>query len=107
MIHTPGMKSFYEGKEVAMNKKVAEFISSLPGGLARKRYAGTGQRGQPDVTGCLGGRRIELEGKVYPNKPTKIQMVWLKRWAKAGALAGWYYDLDDVKEFLKSEGLLE
>ena len=56
------------------------------GGTWEKRH-GThyGKAGQPDITGCLAGRRIEIEAKAGDNKPTPMQLQRLKEWSRAGA----------------------
>lgn len=82
-------------REVDMNKKVAEWISTLPMGYAHKRKAYI--PGLPDVTGCIRGIRLELEGKLGNNKPTRIQRYWLKAWASVGAITFVYYSINDAK----------
>lgn len=87
-------------KEVDLNKKVADFICTLPESFARKRLAGPNQKGQPDITGCIQGIRIELEGKLDGNKPTPIQKNWLKKWSNAGAYVGVYWTLAGAKKLI-------
>jgi len=84
-------------KESDLNANVVKYIKTLPRSFAKKRRAGPGQRGQPDVTGCIDGRRIEIEGKIWPNKPTDKQSQWLDRWERAGAVAFVYFSLEDMK----------
>jgi len=86
-----------------MNKKVAQWISKY--GWAHKRIATPGRAGEPDVTGCIFGIRIELEGKLPGEKPTKLQFAKLKRWEEAGAIAGWYTSLQEAQAIVIS-GLL-
>lgn len=86
--------------EVKMNKDVAKWICSLPNSHAYKRLAGHANIGEPDVTGCSHGTRIELEGKLPGNYATKIQKKKLKNWAEAGAIVGVYYSLEEAKNIV-------
>ena len=89
-------------KESTLNKNFVKWLNGLTGCFAMKRLGQRGNRGQPDVTGCIFGIRIEMEGKIGYNKPTKIQKYWLKTWAKAGAITGVYWSLEEAKEiFIK------
>lgn len=83
-------------REVEMNKKAARALSELPQTLAIKRRAGPNLKGQPDLTGCSHGYRIELEGKLPGNRPTPLQEMWLKRWHDAGAITGVYYSVAEA-----------
>jgi hypothetical protein len=93
-------------KETAMNKDVADWICSFPNGNAYKRAAGPNNIGQPDVTGCLYGIRLELEGKRGTKTPSKIQAKRLREWAATGAITGVYYSLREAQEIVR-QGLLE
>ena len=50
-----------------------------------KIHGGQFSAGQPDISGCYYGTRIELECKIAPNKPTKLQAENLKLWYISGA----------------------
>ena len=91
-------------KEADLNKKVVEYLNTIPGCFARKRLAMAGMQGQVDVTGCLNGIRIELEGKVGNNTPSKKQEEELDRWKKVGAITGVYWSVEDVKKILERHG---
>lgn len=45
--------------------------------------------GDPDITGVINGRHVEIEVKSGSNKPTKIQRVRLDQWAERGACCCW------------------
>jgi len=92
-----------EGK---LTKKVIQWLNSLPESYCMKRQATAGRRGQVDITGCIKGRRIEIEMKVGNNKPTKIQEKWIKTWREAGAIAGCCWSLNDVKHLISQHGLI-
>lgn len=93
-------------REVDLNKKVAKWICSLPDAWAYKRLASEGNRGQPDVTGCIKGIRIELEGKMPGGKETPLQKNRLEKWRKAGAITGIYYSFEEAREIVIG-GLIE
>jgi len=95
-------------KESTLNKNFVKWLNKIPGCLAMKRYGGPGQRGKPDVTGCILldrniGVRIEMEGKVGDNKPTPIQKTWLRKWKQVGAITGVFWSLDEAKEIFIKE----
>lgn len=93
-------------KEGPLNRAVVDWINSLPAGLAYKRKGGPANPGQLDVTGCLQGIRIELEGKIGDNVPTKIQNHYIKKWAEAGAVTGWYNTIEGAKKIVRNGMLM-
>jgi hypothetical protein len=95
------MREGYREKESDLNKKVVDWLNTIDGCFAKKRQGGPGNAGQPDVTGCINGIRIELEGKIGDNKPTKLQLKWLRKWSKAGAITGVYWSLSDAQQIVK------
>ena len=90
--------------ESTLSKRVVKYLNSLPGCYAEKRPAQQGRKGRVDITGCINGRRIELEGKTGNKKPTPKQQYWLDKWASVGAITGVYRSIDDVKEILIENG---
>ena len=89
-------------KESKLSKDFIKWLNSLPKTKAHKRYAGPGQKGKPDITGCSHGYRLEIESKIGDNKPTLKQNWWMKYWKSAGAIVFWGNNLDDMKlEYLK------
>jgi len=93
-------------KHTELNKAVVDFINSHPNGYAYKRVVGANNIGEPDVTGCILGIRIELEGKSYGDEPTPIQRKKLRLWKKAGAITGVFYEVEEAVEIIK-KGLTE
>lgn len=96
------------GKPLPRRKPESEVVSeginhirSLPSGYARKVHGGAmGNAGEPDVDACVRGRSVKLEAKAGTNKPTQVQAAALRRWAKAGALVGWFTTTQHVIELL-------
>lgn len=76
-------------------------IRSLPDGYARKVHGGSmGNAGEPDVDACVRGRACKLEAKAGSNKPSTVQLAAMKRWAKAGALVGWFRTNTELQQLL-------
>jgi hypothetical protein len=92
-------------KEAPLNKKVIKWLNDLPRCLARKTKGGPANPGQLDVTGCLQGIRIEIEGKVGDNKPTKLQLKTIKEWQNVGAITGWYNTFEGAQKLVRSQAL--
>ena len=80
--------------EKTITNKIIRKLNLLPKCLVKKRLAGPMQKGQPDITGCIDGIRIEIEVKVPGNTPTPKQEEWLKRWYSVGAISFWADDAD-------------
>lgn len=60
-------------------------------GHARKVHGGAeSQTGEPDLDCCVRGRAVKLEAKALDGRPTGPQLLSMRRWAKAGALVGWF-----------------
>ncbi len=96
-------------KETALNKKVSEWINTLPNSYAYKRLGYIHNKGQPDVTGCVRGIRIEIEGKLGSRKPSDLQSKRLRDWKAAGAITGIYYSFEEAQliviQGLKKHGI--
>jgi hypothetical protein len=92
----------YKQKESNLNKKVVNELNKIPKCLVYKRHAGPRRKGQADITGCINGIRIELEGKVGDNKPTRLQAHWLKKWKAYGAITGWFRSVDEALGIVKN-----
>jgi|SRR5690606_6550653 len=81
---------------------IMRWLKKQPGVKAEKTHGGMyGRAGKPDISGCVNGRRFEIEVKRPGNKPTKLQLKELEEWRKAGAITGVAYSLEDAKEILK------
>jgi hypothetical protein len=86
--------------EATLNKNAVAALNKLPGVFVKKRWGGPGQKGQVDITGIVVvrgfGVRIELEGKLPGERPTKIQQHWLDKWWQYHALTGVYHSVDQA-----------
>lgn len=82
------------------------FLRAQPNSYARKVHGSQfGNAGEPDVDAVHRGRAVKLECKAPDGgRPTPVQVGALKRWAKAGALTGWFTCLDHVREILDHTG---
>lgn len=78
------------------------FLRARPDSYARKVHGSQfGNAGEPDVDAVCRGRSMKLECKAPDGgRPTAVQFGALRRWAKAGALTGWFTCLDHVREIL-------
>lgn len=93
------MRLIYEKTIV---KDILKYLNSLPGCFAKKRRAGPDRKGEPDITGCLNGRRLEIEVKAPGGQPTKLQLEKLKLWKSYGAFTMLAYSVDEVKAEIES-----
>jgi len=90
--------------ESTIVKKILTWLNKQPGVKAEKTHGGMyGKSGKPDITGCINGRRFELEVKRPGGKPTQLQLKELREWKEAGAITAVVYSLDDVKSILSHE----
>jgi len=90
--------------EKVIVNSILKYLNSLPQCRAEKTWGGGyGNAGKPDITGCLRGRRFELEVKKTGGKPTKLQEVTLHKWLEAGAITGVVHSVGEVKEVLNVE----
>jgi hypothetical protein len=95
-------KCDYKVSEASLNKNVVKWLNSLEECFAFKVHGSSHNPGHLDVSGCLGGIRIELEGKVGNNKPSKLQWKYIHIWEECGAITGWYNTLEGAKEIVEN-----
>ncbi|HLH16236.1 MAG TPA: hypothetical protein VKX45_03405 [Bryobacteraceae bacterium] len=90
--------------ERAIVKAILTYLNGLPGCVARKRWGGgLGVTGDPDITGCIGGRHFEFEVKRPGERPTALQMHRLREWTEAGALAATVTSVAEVRALLQEQ----
>ena len=91
--------------EGTIQDSVLSFLNSIPGCIAENVSGNANQSGRADINGCYKGRcfKIELKSRDTGYKPTKKQLLYLKKWKSAGAIAAVCYSLDEVKEVLGIE----
>jgi hypothetical protein len=87
--------------EASVVKGLLKCLNSLNGCYAKKRHGGPNRRGEPDITGCYRGRRIEIEAKALGNKATKLQKERLNVWKNCGSITGIAYDEEDLWIIMK------
>lgn len=88
--------------EKSIVNSILKYLNSLPQCRAEKTWGGGyGNAGKPDITGCLNGRRFELEVKVPGGKLTPLQKVTLEQWKEAGAITAVVHSAEEAKEILK------
>lgn len=89
-------------KEQNIQTSIMNYISSI-GGLPIKFnnmgiYA---KAGVSDILACIKGRFVAIEVKRPGNKPTAVQLQFIKAINNIGGLAFWADNLQDVKDKLK------
>lgn len=91
--------------ESELQKKVLNYLNSLPDCIAENVSGNGRQSGRADINGCYLGRcfKIELKSPDTGYKPSKKQLLYLSRWKRAGAVTGVCYSLEDVKNLLGVE----
>lgn len=88
--------------ENSLQSKVLEYLNSLPDCIAENVSGNARQSGRADINGCYRGAcfKIELKSPDTGYEPSKKQLRYLARWARAGAIVGVCYSLEEVKELL-------
>ena len=89
--------------EGSLQSKILEYLNALPGCIAENVSGNAHQSGRADINACYKGicLKIELKDPNTGYKPTKQQLLYLKKWAVAGAITGVCYSLEDVKNLLE------
>ena len=90
-------------REAALNKKVKDWINTIPGAWAYKRLGSVGNKGMPDVSGHIRAVRIELEGKLPGEKPTPKQAYFIAKFQADGVIAGWYTSLEEAQQIVVTQ----
>lgn len=87
--------------EAEVVKEGIGLLCTYPRTYAWKIHGGVhGQVGQPDVDGCSDGRSLKFEAKAADRKPEAHQLGMLRRWAETGALVGWFFNNDHVRQLM-------
>ena len=91
-------------KESTIQKKIVDYINSLPGCKAVVNHGSAWQgSGRPDIFACCQGRFVALEVKTEDGKLTRLQMHELSKWMESGAVVAVVRSVEDVKAVLKRE----
>lgn len=88
--------------ESSIQKKIIDYINSLPESRAENVSGNAQQSGRADINACIKGRTFKIEVKTedtsYGRKgATEKQRIYLEKWAKAGAVSCVVYNVEDVK----------
>ncbi len=83
--------------------RILAYLNSLPNCHAEKVHGSPYGMPSVDITGCLCGRRLEIEVKVPGRKATKQQVATLERWAKVGAITGCVTCVDEARALLAAD----
>lgn len=87
--------------EKSIERAILNWLNSLDNCFAYSRHGDQFSiKGNPDITGCLAGRHIEIEVKLPGKKPTKIQFAVMEKWERAGAIVGWATSLSEAQDII-------
>lgn len=86
--------------EESIVKAIMRWLKALPECEVRKTYGDAKRKGEADISGCLSGRRFEIEVKRPGKDASELQKAVLSKWARAGALTGVAHSLDEAKAIL-------
>ena len=93
--------------EDSVVRAILKYINKLPRCVAEKTHGSGYKAGQPDVTACVAGRRVELEVKrLGGGDATPLQKRSLEKWASGGAVVGCVHSVDEVKDLFEAHGLI-
>lgn len=93
--------------ETRLQRKIKDKLRSEYGIKCWKNAASKfSEAGLPDIMGVKAGRLIAIEVKVAPNKPTALQLKWIRDLQAEGAAACVAYGWDEVVDMLKFEGVV-
>ena len=94
-------------REKIIENEIKAYITAC-GGLPYKIHGGDlyQESGIPDILACLGGLFFGIEVKRPGEKPTALQLAQGLRIKKAGGHFIVAYCLQDVKDYIKKEGLI-
>ena len=93
-------------REDSIVRAIIKYINSLPRCHAEKTHGSAYNSGQPDITACVGGRRVEIEVKRPGKDATPLQARRLSLWAASGAVTGVAHGVDEVRELFTAHGLI-
>jgi len=83
--------------EIDITNAIVKALNKRTGCYVQKRKAGPDRKGQPDITGCYNGMRVEIKVKLPGNMPTIKQAQWLGKWRAVGALTGWATSVEEAE----------
>jgi hypothetical protein len=90
--------------ETNLVNKVKSLITQKYGGRCIKIHPDIfGNKGEPDVIGCINGRFVGIECKADGERPRPLQMRKLELWREAGGIAFWVDSIEEAEERLKDE----
>lgn len=98
--------------ERSIQSSILKYLNSLPQCMAENVRGNASQSGRADINACYKGYCLKLELKDPEDDSygiTQQQSLYLLKWAKAGAVTGLCYSVDDVKRIIRQidEGVFE
>ena len=89
--------------EGTLQSKILKYLNSRPDCIAENVSGNANQSGRADINACYKGKclKLELKDPETGYKPSKKQLLYLKKWAAAGAITKVIYSLEEVEKLLK------
>jgi len=72
--------------EKTVTKACFRYLETISNSHFEKRVGTIYTRDRPDISGCIAGRRVEIELKAPGEEPTHKQTQQLDTWERAGAV---------------------
>ena len=92
--------------ETSITERILKYLNEEIECCVAEKVAGNAfTKDRPDINACWKGLavRIEVKSPDHDNKPTKGQLLDLKKWKRAGALTMVAYSLLDVKKVINND----
>lgn len=86
--------------ETKLQEKIVRELNKIPGVYLQKVHGTPFGKPTVDLTGCINGRRVEIEVKMPGKKPTPRQFNTLRTWAKVGAITGWVTSVEEAESLI-------
>ncbi len=92
--------------EKTIVNRIIKKLNELPACRAIKTHGGAfGHSGQPDITGCIDGRRFDMECKRPGGKATPKQESEMRKWSDAGSVCGVVTSWEEAVCLLQNHGI--
>lgn len=87
--------------EARLQKKIVDFLNSLPKTKAEKNHGSAYGKPKLDISGACFGRMFQMEVKTSTGKPTKRQLQLIQDWLAVDVVAGIVRSKDDAYKLIR------
>lgn len=90
--------------EGTLQSKILKYLNSRPGCVAENVSGNANQSGRADINACYKGKclKLELKDPKTGYKPSKQQLLYLEKWAAAGAITAIIHSQYEVECLLQT-----